>query len=112
MGRTFYIFRHGETVGSRRGGFYGVHYFNAKVLDEGLEPIEKMGKYLKRFKPDLFISSKFKRCRQTAQIISDITGVPFDTDKRLNERGLERRSDVRRRVRSFLEDLERENYQK
>src|SRR5579885_1468495 len=108
MARTFYIFRHGETVGSRRGGFYGIHYFNAPVLDEGVESIKKMGEYLKQFKADLFISSKFKRCRQTAQIVSEITGVPFETDKRLNERGFERRSDVRRRVSSLLEDLAKE----
>ena len=47
MSQTFYIFRHGETVGSRRGGFYGFNYFRAPLLEEGLPAIKKMGEYLK-----------------------------------------------------------------
>jgi broad specificity phosphatase PhoE len=109
--KRFYIFRHGQTFATKYHTGYGWKVFSADILDEGKEELARLGKYLKDVKTDYNVSSRIKRCRQTAQIISDNSGKNFSFDKRLNEFFLETYGNLKRRINSFLEDLEKEGYE-
>lgn len=107
---TFYIFRHGETFATKENVHYGLKIWHATILPEAKPVIERLGMYLKNKKSDFQASSEFLRCKETTKIVSDITGKPFITDKRLNEFVFETFGGFRRRTQSFLDEVNRKQY--
>jgi broad specificity phosphatase PhoE len=83
--KTYYIFRHGATYATKAGIDYTRENPDPPILDEGVVAIKKAAKYLKNMNTGLNLTSKYLRCRMTADIISDITGKKFDTELLLNE---------------------------
>lgn len=81
--KTYYIFRHALATHSTTG--YGNEIVSAHILPEGKAVIEKMGEYLKSVDTDFNVCSEFIRCKETADIITSLTGKEFSTDARLNE---------------------------
>lgn len=108
----YYIFRHGETfVTKGRALSYGVKVFSASILEECFPALEKLGQHLKKIPTDYNVSSKIKRCRQTVDIVSKQSDKNFNFDSRLNEFFFELPYFFKRRVRSFIKDVERNEYQ-
>lgn len=108
---TYYIFRHGETFATKRWkGFYGWRVFSAPILQEETPMLYRMAEYLKDKPTDFNASSTILRCRQTAGIISEVTGKEFSYDVRLREFFFETFGQLRRRVRSFLEEVDAQHY--
>ena len=86
--KTYYIFRHGETfvTASIFGiGWYGFHNREVHILQSGIPTIKRLAGYLKNIPTDLNFCSEYLRCRETAKIVTDITGKKFTTDNRLND---------------------------
>lgn len=83
MSKTYYIFRHALATYSKDG--YGDEILTASILPKETEPIKKMAKYLTSVKESINFSSEVKRAKQTAKIITKITGKKFIFDPRLNE---------------------------
>lgn len=110
MNQTFYIFRHGETFATKGGVGYGDKVLTAGILEEGIPTIKRMGEYLKTVETDYNVSSEINRCKQTAGIVSNITGKEFVLDKRLNEPYMESFQNVKDRLESFLQDIDGKNY--
>lgn len=111
MVKTFYLFRHGTTFGSKYRTGYGWKIYSANILPEARPPLVKMGTYLKKIPTDYNVSSAVKRCRQTCEIISEASGKEFVFDPRLNEFFLETFGHLQRRIASLLEELNTKNYQ-
>jgi broad specificity phosphatase PhoE len=111
MVKTYYIFRHGQTFATKYHTGYGWKVFSADILDEGKDDLKRLGVYLKNIKTDYNVSSRIKRCRQTSQIVSDNSGKTFSFDQRLNEFFLETYGNLKRRIRGFLGDLEKEGHE-
>lgn len=107
----FYIFRHGETFATKSNSNYGFTVFSAPILEEGKPVIIKMAKFLKKIPSDFNASSPLKRCRQTAEIVTEVTGKEFVFDKRLTEFFFETHWGFERRVKSFLDQIEKASYQ-
>lgn len=106
----FYIFRHGETFATKDSKGYGWRIFSASILDEGIPVIEKMGTYLKSVPSDFNASSQYRRCRQTVAIVNQASGKGFVFDLRLNEYFLETFNNFYKRLNSFLDFVEKEEY--
>jgi broad specificity phosphatase PhoE len=106
--KSYYVFRHALATKSEKG--YGKEIFSAKILPEGVEPIKKIGRYLKKITTDYNVSSEFLRCRQTVEIISHINGKQFSFDARLSEYYLETFDELLQRVKEFLEEIESSTY--
>lgn len=104
--KTYYIFRHGETFVTKQGGWYWHKLYSAPILEEGKPVIEKMANYLKNIPSDYNVSSPFLRCMQTAQIVSKITGKKFATDRRIREWDFEIPYYFKKRVLSFIQEME------
>lgn len=105
MNKILYLFRHGLATHSRRG--YGKEIVTARILPEGTPPIKKIGEKLKKMQNCRYFSSEVSRCRETSEIISEITGNTFMYDRRLNEKYKETIGEVRTRVSHFLSDVSR-----
>ena len=104
--KTYYIFRHGETFVTKGQKLsYGTKVFSADILDECKPALEKLGRYLKKYPTDLNTSSRFKRCRQTVEIISRTSGKEFTFNSRLNEFFFELPYFFKKRVRNFLVEI-------
>jgi len=99
----FLIFRHGLATHSPNG--YGDEILTAGLLDEGIPAIEKLAQFLKGVAGDFRYSSEVPRCRQTAAIVTKITGKDFTFDARLNEYHQEPFLQFVERVENFLEDI-------
>jgi broad specificity phosphatase PhoE len=109
---TFYILRHGETKESRDKTDYGEHIFDETLLKEAKKPLEKMGHYLKELTTDLNVSSPYERCRETVDIISEISGKQFIFDDRLDEVNIDESNDnLETRVKSLLNEIIDKDYQ-
>lgn len=80
---TWYLFRHGLATHSKDG--YGDKIMTASILPESVPIIQKMGKYLNGLSTSENHVSPYPRCRQTADIVSEITGKKFIVDERLAE---------------------------
>lgn len=111
MDTKFYIFRHGETFATKAGTGYGLRIFSANILPEAEGPLKKIGNYLKDKKIDYSVSSQIKRCRQSAAIITGVTGNEFVFDRRLNEYFLEPYWYLKRRVASVVNEARAKKYQ-
>jgi broad specificity phosphatase PhoE len=81
----FYLFRHGMTDAVKKNVLYGDQIITAPILEDGIPVVQKVAEYLKSEKPELYVSSPFLRCKQTAEIIEQITKVTFAYDTRLSE---------------------------
>lgn len=110
--KTFYIFRHGETFATLKGVGYGLRIFSASMEPAGIPALEKMGEYLKKHPTDHNFSSQLKRCKQTVEIISKISGKQFIFDKRLNEYFIETETHLRKRISSLLSEIDKKGYEK
>jgi len=108
MKQTFYIFRHALATKSDTG--YGDEIETAGILPEGIPPIEKLAVFLQTITSDYNVSSGFLRCRQTSEIVSEITGKHFAFDKRLSEFYDETPGSFIDKVKNFLEEMERKKY--
>jgi broad specificity phosphatase PhoE len=108
---TYYIFRHGETFATKRwNGFYGWRVFTAPILEEEKPMLYRLAEFLKDQHTDYNASSQILRCRQTSGIVSEVTGKEFVYDRRLREFFFESFGQLRRRVRSFISDIEANGY--
>jgi broad specificity phosphatase PhoE len=112
MDKTYYIFRHGETSATLNKRWYWHKFYSATILEEGKPSIIKLAEYLKHVKTDFNVSSPFIRCRQTAQLVTQITGKEFAYDSRIKEYGLELPWMFKRRLLSFIKNLEISKYDK
>jgi broad specificity phosphatase PhoE len=112
MDKTYYIFRHGETFATRNKRWYWHEYYSASILEEGKPSISKLAKYLRHVKTDFNVSSPFIRCRQTVELVTQITAKKFVFDSRLKEYGLELPWAFKRRLLNFIKDMESSKYNK
>ena len=101
--KTIYLVRHGLSTHSTHG--YGKKKLTAPMLQEGIPAILRLSTALKKLPDSANISSEIIRCRETAAIISQVTGKKFTFDKRLNEAYHETIGEIRQRVVSFLTDI-------
>lgn len=82
---TIGFIRHGSTQWNRLGKLQG--QLDTDLTEEGREQARLLGIRLAKEEWDGILSSDLTRARETAQIISDLSGIPFiRTDKRLRER--------------------------
>jgi len=110
---TFYIFRHGVTYETKTHTDYTSDIYSADILPQSIEFLKKMGLYLNDIPSDFCVSSPLARCRETVEIISDISGKPFFFDSRLTEYSshLESMQQLRDRINSFMQEITQKNYQ-
>ncbi len=106
MKKTYYLFRHGLTQAVKDKRWYWGKLYSADILDEAKPSIIKIGELLKDIDSDFNVSSPFKRCIQTSEIITEITGKKFVTDRRLGEYAFEFPWTFKKRVMGFIEDME------
>ncbi|MBI2074742.1 MAG: histidine phosphatase family protein [Candidatus Levybacteria bacterium] len=106
--RNFYIFRHALATHSKSG--YGDKIISAEILPEAIAPIEKMANFFKNISSDYNVSSEYLRCRETAEIISEITNKNFIFDSRLNEFHQETFPQFKNKISSFLDDIKKKRY--
>lgn len=110
--KTYYIFRHGETFVTKENHiWYGTRIFSAPILEEGKPALKKLAQYLLQIPSNFNASSQIRRCRQTVQIINEVTGKEFVFDRRLNEWFLEPLWFFSRRLKSFLSYVEKQDSQ-
>jgi broad specificity phosphatase PhoE len=83
MAPTWYIFRHALATYSKNG--YGDQIISAPILPEARASIEAMAHYLNDITSSANYSSEYLRCRQTAEIISNVANKKFVFDDRINE---------------------------
>jgi probable phosphoglycerate mutase len=82
---TIGFIRHGSTQWNRLGKLQG--QIDTDLTGEGREQARLLGLRLAKEKWDGIISSDLTRARETAQIVSELSGIPLiHTDKRLRER--------------------------
>lgn len=111
MAKTYYIFRHGETFATKKKGWYWHRIFSAPILEEGKPNIARLAEYLKDKPSDYNVRSTFLRCAQTAQIVTDITGKEFVSDRRIREYVFEAPWLFKRRIRHFVREMEASKHQ-
>lgn len=119
MAKIFYIFRHGETFVTKRGktGYglgtfaYGFQVFSAPILAEGKPALYKMGLFMKDKKTDANFSSPLLRCKQTSDIVTEMSGKVFVPDKRLREFFLEGFGSLVSRLQSLLKEIDEKEYE-
>jgi broad specificity phosphatase PhoE len=89
MNNTYYLVRHGESLKNIEG-FESSWPEKRRVplTEKGIKEAEKAAKQAKNKKIDLIFASDLLRTAQTAEIISEATGVKVKKDKRLREVGL------------------------
>lgn len=108
--KTYYIFRHGETVATKRNTGYGTQIFSARILESAKPIITRMALSLKDIRSDLHLTSPILRCRQTAQLITLETGKKFTVDWRLTEI-MEPFPILKWRIKNFLNQAEKSGFQ-
>lgn len=110
MKKTYYIFRHGLTLAAKQRRWYWNTLYSAQILDEGKPSIERLAKHLKTIKSDYNVCSNFKRCQQTADIVTRVTGKKFVTDKRIGEYNFEFPWSFKKRILRFIEEMENSDH--
>ncbi|MCX6706453.1 MAG: phosphoglycerate mutase family protein [Candidatus Woesebacteria bacterium] len=106
----YYLFRHGQTFFTKFHLPYFWNNFSVGILPEAIPSLERLAIYLKNIPSDLNVSSEFKRCTQSAGIITGITGKKFVIDSRLNEYYQETFETLRKRIRNFITEMDQKNY--
>ncbi len=107
---NWYICRHGQTYFSKNDIDYGREIHSAEILDEGRPVTKKIAHFLSGIPTDVNLCSEYKRCRQTAEIISKITNKEFIFDSRLNEYFDESFDHLRSRVQNLIQEMEEKKY--
>lgn len=107
----YYIFRHGQTLNSKFHLPYPKNNKSVEILPEGIPALKKLAKYLKNIKSNHNFSSEYLRCQQTTAIVANISGLKFKKDKRLNEKSGENFSDFKKRVKDFVDEIDKMNYE-
>jgi len=107
----YYLFRHGQTFFTKFHLSYFWNSFSVGILPEAVPALKRLAAYLKNIPSDLNASSQFKRCTQSAEIITGITGKEFSVDSQLNEYYKETFDTFRKRIKNFITKVERNNYQ-
>lgn len=100
---TWYLFRHALATENKDG--YGDEILSARILPVGIPPTERMAEYIQRLPKSVNWSSELPRCAQTTNIITKITGRTFVTDARLNEYYNESFDALRKRIRSWYDEI-------
>lgn len=77
---TILLIRHGETPLTPHRKFSGDGPLNPSLTDIGREQAKKVARAIKQYKPDVLIASPLARAQETAQEISQLTGLPITTD--------------------------------
>lgn len=110
-----YIFRHGESYFSKHHIPYGKEIESAEILAEGIPTSKKVGKYLAKKNIDVYFSSPYKRCVQTAEIIEQITNEEFVLDARIGEEMINRKKEtfeeLVKRLRNFLDYIRSKRFE-
>lgn len=101
--KHIYLVRHGLSTLDPRG--YGEHQLTAGLLPEGAGAIERIAGRLKEVPASFNASSPVLRCRQTAEIISRITGKHFVFDGRLTDLYREPFASFSERLRAFTSEI-------
>jgi len=109
--KTYYIFRHGETFATKQNRWYWHKLYSATILEEGKPSVLRLATHLKNIPTEYNVSSPFLRCRQTAQLVTEITGKKFEFDSRLGERTFELPWRYRNRILKFINDMEASSYE-
>ena len=78
-----YVVRHGETEWNALDKVLG--RTDMPLNARGLEQAQEIARYLKDIKIDVFLCSPLCRARQTADAISNETGIRYEIDDRLIE---------------------------
>lgn len=78
-----YVVRHGETEWNALDKVLG--RTDMPLNARGLEQAQEIARYLKDIKIDVFLCSPLCRARQTAEAISNETGIRYEIDDRLIE---------------------------
>ena len=78
-----YVVRHVETEWNAINKVLG--RTDIPLNDKGLKQAHEIAESLKDVKIDIFLCSPLCRARQTADVISDETGIPYRIDERLIE---------------------------
>jgi len=107
---NYYLFRHGQTFFTKFHLPYFWNNFSVGILPEAVPVLERLAVYLKNIPSDLNVSSEFKRCTQSTEIITRITGNQFIIDSRLNEYYRETFGSLRERIKDFINEVNRKNY--
>lgn len=112
MKKTYYLFRHGITYWSKHKIPYGNNEDTAEILLEAKPVIERLGEYLKdqNITPDRALSSKYLRVLQTTAIVSEVAGIKFEIDTRLNEMRDENFETLTERIGGFIKWAEESEY--
>ena len=92
--RMIYGVRHGETEWNAIDKVLG--RTDIPLNAKGIEQARKLADSLKDLKIDVFLCSPLTRARQTADAISDATGIRYDIDDRLIEQNFGRFEGVNR----------------
>jgi probable phosphoglycerate mutase len=82
--KTLLIIRHGETVWNAEHRFQG--HGDSPLTETGRNQVAALGRRLEAFNFDALISSDLGRTRETASIITGITGHTVEFDNCLRER--------------------------
>ena len=107
----YYIFRHGDTFYTKNRQPYPEDNFSVEILAEGIPALEKIGAFLKDISSDFNVSSEYLRCQQSNKIVSQISGLKFEKDARLNEFSHEVFDNLVKRLESFVDEVEKNKYQ-
>lgn len=79
------LVRHGETEKNTRDVLHD--NFDSESLNaKGIEQVVKTAQYLKKYNPDIIITSKEIRAIETGKIISKEVNIPIKSVERLHER--------------------------
>ena len=104
----YYIFRHAQTYYSKNKVEYGKHAKDAEILPEGIPSIKRLANYLKEIPTDKNYVSSYKRCQETANIVTEITSKKFEVEERLRDYSPafeETVEEMIERIKSFFESL-------
>jgi broad specificity phosphatase PhoE/ribonuclease HI len=77
---TFYFVRHGETVLTNSRAFSGANGTNPSLNEIGFGQAENVAREMAKIKPDILIASPMLRTKQTAEAISEATGLSIEED--------------------------------
>lgn len=110
--KIYYLIRHGRATYSNTG--YGDQTLTKDLLPEGREQIQRLAEYIKEknIATDFCVSSPVPRCRETAEIITQVTGKNFQLDDRLSDQYQEGLAKVSDRVSRLLKEIEEQGHKK
>ncbi|HZY41802.1 MAG TPA: histidine phosphatase family protein [Anaerolineae bacterium] len=90
-----YLIRHGRQLSADAPDDQWLSEEQNALSERGHDQARRLGQYLAaRIKPDVLYASPIVRAQQTAQAVSDATGLPIQFDDRLREIRLNLPSDI------------------